>query len=253
MCLLSFTKKTYTGLLTIFFSFSPLNYKTGLIRTLVDRTFKINNTNAGLNKDLNKLSEIFKRNCFPSHFIDKITKQYLRTPRQNPNKNVSNNTENTNIHYLKLPYIGNYSRLTQIKIRQLCKRFCKDLNIKLVFSTFKIKTFFSFKDPIPTALKSFVVYEFTCAGCNSHYIGETSRHFSTQIKDHTLTDRNSHVFKHLNNSTNCKNHYAPNFFKILDSAKITYTLKLKETIYIQNRIKHTNSTHQHLPLFTIIV
>ena len=50
-----FHKKTYTGLLTNFFSFTPLNYKTGLIRTLVDRTFKINNTNAGLNKDLNKL------------------------------------------------------------------------------------------------------------------------------------------------------------------------------------------------------
>ena len=162
----------------------PLNYKTGLICTLVHRTFKIN-TNTGLNKDLNKLSEIFKRNCFPSHFIDKITKQYLRTPGQNPNKNVSNNTENTNIHYLKLPYTGNYSRLTQIKIRQLCKCFCKDLNIKLVFSTFKIKTFFRFKDQIPTALKSFVVYEFTCAGCNSRYIGETSRHFSMQIKEHT--------------------------------------------------------------------
>ena len=35
-----------------------LHYKTGLIRTLIDRKFKIN-TNAGLNKDLNKLSEIF--------------------------------------------------------------------------------------------------------------------------------------------------------------------------------------------------
>ena len=201
-----FHKKTYTGLLTNFFSFTPLNYKTGLIRTLVHRTFKINNTNAGLNKDLNKLSEIFKRNCFPSHFIDKISEQYLKTPRQNSNKNVSNNTENTNIHYLKLSYIGNYFRLTPIKIRQLYKRFCKDLSIKLMFYTFKIKTFFSFKDPIPTALKSFVVYEFTCSGCNSRYFGETSRHFSTRIKEHTLTDRSSHVFKHFNNSTNCKNH-----------------------------------------------
>ena len=176
MSLLSFTKKNYTGLLTNFFSLTPLNYKTDLICTPIDRTFKINNANTGLNKDLNKLPEIFKHNCFPSHFIVKITKQYLKTPRQNPNKNVSNNTENTNIHYLKLPFIGNYSRLTQIKIRQLCKCFSKDLCIKLVFSTFKTKTFFSFKDPIPTALKSFVVYEFTCAGYNSHDVRETSQH-----------------------------------------------------------------------------
>ena len=31
--------------------------------------------------------------------------------------------------------------------------FRKDLSIKLVFSTFKIKPFFSFKDLIPAALK----------------------------------------------------------------------------------------------------
>ena len=36
----------------------------------------------------------------------------------------------------------------------------------------------------------------------------------------------------LHNSTNCKNHYTPNCFKILDLAKTTYTLKLKEAIHI---------------------
>ena len=37
-------KTTYTGLLMNFFSFVPHCYKNGLIRTLVDRTFKINNS-----------------------------------------------------------------------------------------------------------------------------------------------------------------------------------------------------------------
>lgn len=36
--------------------------------------------------------------------------------------------------------------------------------------------FFGFKDPLPDGLKSLVVYQCTCAGCNSHYIFETSRH-----------------------------------------------------------------------------
>ena len=50
---------------------------------------------------------------------------------------------------------------------------------------------FSFKDRTPDALKSMVVYQFICAGCNSCYIGETSRHFSTRIKEHTVSDKNS--------------------------------------------------------------
>ena len=108
-----FRKRNLYWTFNNFFQFCAVKQQNAvLIRTLVDRTFKISNTNAGCNKDLNKLSEIFKLNCFPSHFIDKIIKQYLNKPRQNPNKNVSNNTENTNIHYLKFPYIGNYSRLT---------------------------------------------------------------------------------------------------------------------------------------------
>ena len=78
------------------------------------------------------------------------------------------------------------------------KEIEKNLNIKLVFTSFKIKNMFSFKDRTPDALKSMVVYQFICAGCNSCYIGETSRHFSTRIKEHTVSDKNSHIFKHFN-------------------------------------------------------
>ena len=40
--LLFFEKKTYTGLLTNYFSFTPFQYKLGLIKTLIDRAYKIN-------------------------------------------------------------------------------------------------------------------------------------------------------------------------------------------------------------------
>ena len=79
----------------------------------------------------------------------------------------------------KLPYISNFSKLADIKIKTLCKNLCSEFKIKLFFSSFKIKkNFFTFKDPIPDALKSYFVYEFTCAGCNSRYVGESTRHFS---------------------------------------------------------------------------
>ena len=47
-------KLTLHGLLTNFFSFTPFRYKIGLIRTLIDRTFKfkINNTSSGVTADL---------------------------------------------------------------------------------------------------------------------------------------------------------------------------------------------------------
>ena len=74
-----FLKSTYTGLLTNFLSFTCFKYKIGLIYTLVDRIFKINNTTIGREKDLQQLSITLQRNSFPSLLINKIIWQGIKT------------------------------------------------------------------------------------------------------------------------------------------------------------------------------
>ena len=92
-------------------------------------------------------------------------------------------------------------------------------------------------------LKSLVVYQFTCAGCNSRYIGETSRHFATRVKEHLSSDKNSHVYKHLNSSPSCKRKCSVDCFKIVDSAKTRHCLKLKEAIYISRLKPELNAVY----------
>ena len=58
----------------------------------------------------------------------------------------------------------------------------------------------SIKNPIPFELRSCVVYKFGCAGCNVCYVGETSRDFSTRVREKFSSDKASHIFKHLQNS-----------------------------------------------------
>ena len=89
-------------------------------------------------------------------------------------------------------------------MRIFAKKYCKNLNIKLAFSSFKIKNLITAKDSVPKSLPSCIVYSFTCAGCNSVYIGETSRRLSTLVCEHLFTDKNSHIFKHLKSSSSCK-------------------------------------------------
>ena len=61
----------------------------------------------------------------------------------------------------------NLSHHIKNKLSKLCKEFCKEnFNIKLVFNSFKIKNYFSYKDPIPNDLESCLVYKFTCASCS---------------------------------------------------------------------------------------
>ena len=47
-----YRKKTFTGLLTNYFSIAPLNYKLGSVRTLLDRVYKINNSWVGFYLDV---------------------------------------------------------------------------------------------------------------------------------------------------------------------------------------------------------
>ena len=103
--------------------------------------------------------------------------------------------DKSDVHYFKLPYISNLSHHIKNKLSKLCKEFCKEnFNIKLVFNSFKIKNYFSYKDPIPNDLKSFLVYKFTCASCSSSYIGETCCHLKIRIEEHIKKDNKSHLF-----------------------------------------------------------
>ena len=96
-----------------------------------------------------------------------------------------------------------------------------------------------------TSLRSCIVYKFTCAGCNSVYIGETSRHLSTRVREHLFTDKNSHSFKHLKTSTPCKNLCSENCFKVLDSASNYHNLKIKEALHIMWERPSLNKQLQH--------
>ena len=95
---------------------------------------------------------------------------------------------------MKLPYIGKFSKFTQSKIKDLCETFCKEIYVTLVFSSNKIASFFTIKDKIPSALKSFVVYKFTYADCNVRYVGGTCRHIDARIEEH-FKSTSSHIYK----------------------------------------------------------
>ena len=115
-----YRKKTFTGLLTNNFSFTSHSYKLGLISTLVDRAYKINNTWLGFHEDITKLTKILEKNLFSVHLVENIINRYLTLTRHgcNPPASVS---DTTHTFYFKLPYIGPFSFITQKKVRHFAK------------------------------------------------------------------------------------------------------------------------------------
>ena len=215
--------------MTNYFSFIPYPYKLGLIRTLVDRAYKINNTWLGFYEDIKKLTEILKKNLFPAHLVERVVNRYLTLTRDECDPPVSVSDTTTNF-YFKLPYIGPFSVITQKRVRQFAKCYCNNIDIKLVFSSFKIGDMFGVKDPIPRGLRTCVVYKFLCVGSNACYVGETPRHLSTRVHEHLINDRTSHIFRHLHNSPQCRTLCSDECLNTLDHAAITFQLKIKEKI-----------------------
>ena len=90
------------------------------------------------------------KNAYPKFLIDKAIKNYLDykfSSNQNQLKDKSD------VYYFELNEIGNLSHHIKNKFSKLCK---ENLGKKLVFNSFKIKTYFGYKDPILNDLKSFI-------------------------------------------------------------------------------------------------
>ena len=146
-----FRKKTFTGLSTNCFSFISYSFTPGLIRTLVDRAYKINNTWLGFHENIKRLTKILKKNLFPAHLVERAVNRYL-TP-----VSVSVTTPT---FYNKLLYIGPLSVVTEQRVWHLARRYCNNIDIKLVFPSFRVGNMFGEKDAIPLGLRACVVYKF---------------------------------------------------------------------------------------------
>ena len=144
---------TCTGLPLNFKSFISFSYKINLTKFLINRSFKICNNWNSFHNDIENIKSNLIKNAYPPFLIDKVIKKYLDykfSSNQNQLKDKSD------VHYFKLPYIGNLSHHIKNKLSKLCKELCKEnFNIKLVFNSIEIKNYFSYKNPIPNVLKFF--------------------------------------------------------------------------------------------------
>ena len=128
-----------------------------------------------------------KRNSFPPFLIDKIFDKLIDKVHSNSDQS---NPESDKTRFYKLPYTGKYSEEVQKKLPKICKQFCKDAHLKILFTSFKRNNYFSTKDKTLYFLKSFLVYKFVCVRCNSCFIGETCRRLKTRIHEHVKKNEN---------------------------------------------------------------
>ena len=93
----------------------------------------------GFDIGVKKLTHFLSRNSFPEKVIQRNIKKLLDA------KFSRSDTEKRNmeIHYFKLPYVGEYSTNIKKRLNKIYETFCKlDKGVRVIFYTSKIRDYF---------------------------------------------------------------------------------------------------------------
>ena len=72
----AYRKPTVSGVCTHFDNYIPLNYKSGLVSTIIFRSFTIFSDMSKFQQKICKIKDIFIKNCYSEKFFDKCVKTY---------------------------------------------------------------------------------------------------------------------------------------------------------------------------------
>ena len=161
--------------------------------------------------------------------------------------------------YVTLPYFGVQSEKLKHDLCSLVTKFYPhiDMNIVLI-NKFTIGSFFKYKDPIPCASQSSVVYLFRCASCDASYVGSTIRSLHCRVEQHrgrSVRTGNwlakpdpSSIRSH---TENCGSDLTFDNFKIIGRERNAYFLRILESLHIFKIRPNLNENSSAVPLSII--
>ena len=246
-----YRKPTYTSVILNFSAICPFKWKFGLIYCLLHRAYVICSSWRLFDKEVDFLRDMFSKNGYPESVFNSCLNRFLNSKFAN---NCSAKTKEDGVETLFfIPYIGLPSAILSKKLKAIFKKYY-GIDIRIVFTSFKVKNYFSLKCRTPLPLMANIVYKFQClrdADCT--YIGKTMRHLATRVKEHGTSA--SAIFDHLSSCKTCHSTFSCNRFSIIDTGRNNFETTIKEALHIKahkpklNRQLQTHGTSFLLNIF----
>ena len=246
-------KKTDTNVYLSWKSFAPKVWKTGTLKGLIRRAFIICSSEECRNQEINFLRNVFtKINGFPSKVVGRIINEVRtkmstvedlsssdsipRGPAEIP-RTSSTDTIETRVNdevstpYICLPFKGQQGDEVVRKFKSYLKETLPtNVKPRIIYKGKKIGSFFRIKDKIPLEHESDLIYAFKETE-EIDYVGETKVRYGSRTHEHSSTDKESAIFKHVSE----KNiDISDDNFQILERGySRTLDRKLAEALYIK--------------------
>ena len=159
------------------------------------------------NIEVSKLKKMFVANSYPVKFVDNVINTFLR----NINTSTADHSlcvdEDRPTVLLYVPFFGKSSvRFSRNLTNIICKKI--NVRVRVVYSTFKLKSYFRLKSLSPFFLVSNVVYHYECmnVSCSDSYVGFTSWHLFERCSEHLdlSSSKQSEIKDHVRLCSACQ-------------------------------------------------
>ena len=156
-----YRKPNYTGLILNFSVICPQIWKFGLIQCLLHRAYTISSSWLTFPQEADFLKGAFSQNGYPEDLFTSCLRRFMNNTKIDksiPNAKIKEDRVES---IFFIPSIGLPSVIYSKKLKELFKKYyCID--IRVVFTSFKVNTYFALKCHTPLPLLANVVYKFEC-------------------------------------------------------------------------------------------
>ena len=230
-----YRKKTDTGLTINFHALAPMKYKRSMIINMVHRIYNSTSSWPLFHKGIDEAKTILEYNQYPKVLYEKIIFKTLEKIIIGCKK-AERDDDDTFKNMVFIQYRGGISDTFVRKLRDT------GAPIKPILTLRKVKSVLpTLKQNIDKLMTSNIVYEFTCPNCKVSYVGMTSRHLCTRIKEHQQNGENQTAIKE--HTELCLGQSAsPEHFKILEKIeRDIWHLSVTEALFIREKSPQLNT------------
>ena len=164
-CTSVYRKTTHTGVFLNFLAYAPTAWKKGVILCLLHRAKMICSSVSLFIAEIDNLRKMFISNSYSLKFFNDMLTNFLNrlnVSSADSDDNVVDGNDNTPIITFNVPYFSKCSKSFANSIATLISRKFS-VKVRVVYSTFKIQSYFVLKCFSPLYLSSNVVYRFDSA------------------------------------------------------------------------------------------
>ena len=199
-----YRKDTNTDLCLHWDAFTPVSWKRGTLRTLVNRAYLVCSNKELLHKELAYLKSVFfKKNGYPLSTIKQLMKEIEENQKQKQVTQISMteqpNPQEQRVHSLLLPFAGPKGTTVVKNLNKTLKNvLASNVKTRITYTVQKLNSGFQNKDKINEKHKHGLIYYTKCpeASSTEEYLGETGRRIIERVADHAGKDKQSHLLKH---------------------------------------------------------